>query len=109
MMHLGIDIIPSQMTVAKPLKNIYNNLLESLSAVKLRIGKCKATDAGQHADAESRAKHWCDVNRCLDDALELQQLAAKESPSINVEIVFIKGNISVVQLYMLFRTVKSYK
>eukprot|EP00794_Sanderia_malayensis_P006318 gene6318-7041_t len=99
-MYLGSNILPDELTFQRPLRNIYNDLLESFAAVKLRLGKCMATEAENIADVESLVNHWRDVNSCLSDALDVQRCSVRDSSSVEIEIIFIQGLI-VRQLFEL--------
>ena len=91
-MYLGHDILTKPLTFDKPVKNIYHEMLRSFVAVKLRIGKCEAMKhTAIPPDTESISKFWFDIIEYLSDALDVQQNAAMESPSVEAEIIFIKG------------------
>ena len=91
-MLLGNDAIPKCQTLSNPIANIYHPMLTTFVAVKLRLSRCKANSIeGAANDVESLIKAWYSVSEIIEDAMDLQQKLAMETPFIEMELAFIKG------------------
>ena len=75
-----------------PLANIYDPLLAHSVALQLRIGKCLALQIESQAmDADSCAKLLLHIDGMLQDSLHIYEKLAMEIPSLETEILFIRG------------------
>ena len=75
-----------------PLANIYDPLLALSVALQLRIGKCLALQIeSQTMDADYCAKQLLQIDGMLQDSLQIYENLAMEIPSLEAEILFVKG------------------
>ena len=75
-----------------PLANIYDPLLMHSVAIQLRIAKCLAIEVdSQTGDVNSCIQQLLQIDRLLQESLQIYQKLAMEVPTIKTEILFIKG------------------